>query len=333
MKKFLFTMLPFILWSLLLMVAFPVAIDPYNVFHVDNIRDNGIEPNKNFIKTEYICRTPDRFDAFIFGSSRVTAIHAEKVEGYHFYNMTYSEGVPEEHRQNLEVMLARGVRPRLVVVGIDNISFLIDPILHREDPLRSPYPVNRREKLDFYLNYFEPIMVVKSLEITYFMPRGIIHSRNLYDTGWELDYGIHTAVDWSQAQPEWNMRYVNRSPQALEEIRALKQLCDEHGIELILFTNPMHPLTFAKAVENGYGEFLRGVAEITGFYNFSGYNDITLNNDNYLETSHYKAEVGDLILDVLFSGKKDEHLISQGFGLYVTPDNCQDFLEQVIGIR
>lgn len=323
-------MLPFILWSLLLMVALPVAIDPYNIFHVNDIRDNGIEPNKNFIKTEYISRNPDRFDAFIFGSSRVSGIHTEKVEGYRFYNMTYSEGVPEEHRQNLQVMLKRGVKPKLVVIGIDDISFLIDPALHREDPLRASYPIGFRDKLHFYVKYFEPIMAVNSLETTYFMPRTIIYDRNFYDTGWTLDYGMNPATNWSQAQADWNVRYANRTPQALEEIRQLKQLCDEHGIELIIFTNPIHPLTFAQAVENGYGEFLQGVSKITGFYNFSGYNDITLNNDNYLETSHYKAEVGDLILDVIFSGKRDEHLESQGFGLYVTPENCQSFLEQVI---
>ena len=37
---------PFVLWIFLLMVVVPVAIDPYNVFHVENIRDNGIEPIK-----------------------------------------------------------------------------------------------------------------------------------------------------------------------------------------------------------------------------------------------------------------------------------------------
>lgn len=26
-------------------VVFPYAVDPFNVFHIDNIRDNGVEPS------------------------------------------------------------------------------------------------------------------------------------------------------------------------------------------------------------------------------------------------------------------------------------------------
>lgn len=327
MKKFVLTMLPFAVWSLLLMVVFPVLIDPYNVFHPESIRDNNIEPNKNYIKTEYVSRYPDQFDAFIFGSSRVSSIHTDKVEGYRFYNMTYSEGVPEEHRQNLEVMLSRGVHPRLVMMGVDNISYLIDPQVHKNDLLRGPYPMSAKEKIDFFVGYLEPVMVVDSLKTTYFASKSVSYEQNFYSAGWTLDYGMHPNTDWSQAEADWNVRYANRTPQVLEEIRQMKQLCDEHGIEFIIFTNPMHPLTFAKSVENGYMEFLEGLAQVTDFYNFSGYNDITLNNDNFLETSHYKAEVGDLILDVIFSDKHDEHLEAQGFGAYVTRENCHAFLE------
>ena len=40
----------------LLCVAFvcgvSIAIDPYNVFHWSSVRDNGVEPNKNYVKTQ-----------------------------------------------------------------------------------------------------------------------------------------------------------------------------------------------------------------------------------------------------------------------------------------
>lgn len=127
MKRFLIKLLPFFLWIFLLMVVVPVTIDPYNVFHVENIRDNGVEPNKNFLKTEYVIRHPEKFDAFLFGSSRVSSIHSDKIESYRCYNMTYSEGVPKEHLDDLRAMLENGVRPRMVMVGVDSISFMIDP--------------------------------------------------------------------------------------------------------------------------------------------------------------------------------------------------------------
>ena len=47
----------------LLCVAFvcgvSIAIDPYNVFHWSSVRDNGVEPNKNYVKTQYILHHPE----------------------------------------------------------------------------------------------------------------------------------------------------------------------------------------------------------------------------------------------------------------------------------
>lgn len=330
MRRFLLKMLPLFLWIFILMAVLPVAIDPYNVFHVENIRDNGVEPNKNFVKTEYISKNPDKFDAFLFGSSRVSCIHSEKIPGYRCYNMTYSEGVPKEHYDNLCVMLEHGVEPRLVIVGLDNIAFLVDPKVHEENRQRIPHPTTEWGKLRFYLQYLEPVMALESLEVTYFQPRTVAYDRNLYETGWTLDYGVSSSTDWTRAQADWTFQYESRIPEALEEIRRLKELCDEHGIELIIFTNPMHPLTFRKSVEHGYGEFLRGLAGITPFYNFSGINDITADNENFLETSHYKPHVGDLIMEVLFQGENDPSLEAQGFGMYVTQDNVEEFLKEII---
>lgn len=328
MKRFLLKLIPFAVWIFLLMVALPVAIDPYNVFHIENLRDNGIEPNKNFLKTEYIIRHPDKFDAFLFGSSRVSSIHTDKIKDYRCYNMTYSEGVPKEHLDNLKVMLEHGVSPRMVMVGVDSISYMIDSEVHKQIRLRYPYPMNTRERIEFYLQYLEPIMAVESLKTTWFEPRSVSYDWRIYDMGWTLDYGVESSMDWSQAKPDWTFQYENRTPQALEEIRALKNLCDANGIELILFTNPMHPLTYQKALENGYREFLLGLSEIADFYNFSGLNDITMNNDNYLETSHYKPHVGDMILESIFEGKAEERLLQQGFGVYVTKESCKEFLEK-----
>lgn len=330
MKRFLLKLLPFAVWIFLLMVVLPVVIDPYNVFHAENLRDNGIEPNKNFIKTSYVIHHPDKFDSFMFGSSRVSAIHTDTLEDYRCYNMTYSEGVPKEHLQNLQVMIKHGVIPKMVIIGLDNISFMVDPQLHVGSRIRAPYPVSLTEWPGFYLEYLEPIMAVDSLKTTLSGDRSVAYNEDLFEVGWDIDYVSGSAIDWSQAQANWEIYYENRTPETLEEIRQLKELCDENGIRLILFTNPMHPLTYEKTVENGYAEFLEGLAEISDFYNFSGYNDVTMNNENYLETSHYKAHVGDMIMDVIFRGKSDPDLEAQGFGVLVTKENCAEFLESVI---
>ena len=51
MKKFLEKLLLFLFLLALAVIPVNVYVDPYNVFHADAIRDNGVEPNKNYIKT------------------------------------------------------------------------------------------------------------------------------------------------------------------------------------------------------------------------------------------------------------------------------------------
>ena len=89
------------------MVIIPIYIDPYNVFHINNVRDNGIEPNANIIKMNKILNEPDKYNAYLFGSSRVGAIHTENISDVNCYNMTYSEGLPQEHLDNIKTFIER----------------------------------------------------------------------------------------------------------------------------------------------------------------------------------------------------------------------------------
>jgi len=91
----------------------------------------------------------------------------------------------------------------------------------------------------------------------------------------------------------------------------------------------MHYATYTGALERGdYFDFLRELAAVTPFYNFSGYNDVTMDSDNYMDTSHYLAEIGDLIIDCIWFGRTDEKLLKQGFGFRADAEN----IEELIGI-
>ncbi|GHV18428.1 hypothetical protein FACS189493_7840 [Spirochaetia bacterium] len=113
----------------------------------------------------------------------------------------------------------------------------------------------------------------------------------------------------------------------LADLEKIVDLCERNNIRLIIFTNPLHELTYQYAVENGYLDFLNGLSAITKYYNFSGINDVTTNNQYYLETSHYKVSVGDLIINTIFDNIIDEKLLSQGFGYYVTVDSKDKLLD------
>ena len=149
--------------AFLILVVFPIWLDPYNVFHYDHIRFNGVEPNQNFIKTRYILDNPDRFDSFLFGSSRVGMLDVSKIKSGHFYNMAYSEGLPKEHLQNLRIFLDHGLKISNVWLGVDNISCFADPERHNKSLMRKAYPADGK-LWKFYLPYINCSMAFNSLD-------------------------------------------------------------------------------------------------------------------------------------------------------------------------
>ena len=154
----------------------------------------------------------------------------------------------------------------------------------------------------------------------------LVNTDIFYKYGW----GIITkdTLDWSKAKP--NVGDKVDIDTALKHIREISGICRENNTELILFTNPMHRITYLASVrDKDYFKFLEGLAEISDFWNFSSLNDITTNNVNYHETSHYRANVGDMIINVICNGKSYPELNAQGFGVKVTRENAKDFISML----
>ncbi|NEQ87322.1 MAG: hypothetical protein F6K26_47080, partial [Moorea sp. SIO2I5] len=74
------------------------------------------------------------------------------------------------------------------------------------------------------------------------------------------------------------------------------------------------------------------LVEITAVWDFSGYNSITTEAigegmKNYWDSSHYREEVGDLILNRLFSYQSQT--VPEDFGVLITPENVESHLGKI----
>ena len=318
MKKFVTKCIAFFLILVLIFVPFNVLLDPYNVFHADGLVNNGVEPNKNYIKMRHVIKNPDLYDSLLFGSSRVGFLDVERMNDGTYYDMMYSEGLPAEHLQNLKDLIARGIVPKNILLGVDDISWFVDPEFHNNILYRAPFPWSGDifDKAGFYLKYFDLITTRQSIKtIREHVVNDEEWSDRLLRTGTE-NLDIPSQFDIANDFPYWADYYMPRE-EVFEEIQEFIDLCEEYDIRLTVFTNPLFHRTYTKGIENGYLEFLKGLSEITDFYNFSGYNNLTVDMDNYYENSHYTRKIGDKMIDVMFYGKTDVQLMEQGFGVYV----------------
>lgn len=328
MKKFIGRLLLFLALLALLVIPFNAFLDPFNVFHWNSIRDNGVEPNKNYIKTQFVLAHKDQYDSYLFGSSRAGFIDVSLLPEGNWYNFSYSEGLPAEQYETLLTLISHGEIPERVYLSLDNISYLVDPAYHDNQLYRKEYPYEGsfRDKFQFFVSYLDTVTTIESLSVVggYEGDTKALRER-MYTTGCE-DLNLERAFDDSQTAPYWADYYEPRVDEAIEEIRMFVELCDEYDIELTVFTNPLYITTYEKSLEKRYLEFLEKLAYVTPYYNFSSYNIITMDSSYYYETSHYTPEAAAIMMDIIENGIDEDAMYAQAFGFYVTEENVSDFI-------
>ena len=291
--------------------------DTFNVFHWRNIRFTSAEPNKNFVKTQYIIHNPKKFNVFVFGSSRVNYIPTDALpkeadgKPLRWYNMTHSEGIPAEHLQTVRTFLKNGVKIDMIMLGFDNIAMYASIGQHERQLLRMPFQVYEESPFRFYAPYLKNITarsIIKEVS-RYNAAENKTETERFYDWG-------GSASDFVLTENPQMERYVSAhggaqfsQTKACKDIAAIAELCRENGIALVLFTSPLYETTYRDAAENGYFDFLRSVAGVAGFYNFSSLNSYTTNPQYYFESSHYRPALGLLVEKVLFGTDEEREEI------------------------
>lgn len=327
MKKFIVKLIAFLLILGLIFIPVNVIIDPYNIFHYEEPRNNGVEPNKNYIKTKYVIHNQDKFDSLVFGSSRAGFFDVGKLTDGVYYDMASSEALPAEHVKTLNILIQNGFIPKNVVMLVDDITCFVDPKMHENILYRVPYPEQDiLSQLSFYSKYCDLITTYEALDV--------IKEDNPVDPGFLERYQttgtenleITSEFDGTNAVGYWADYYELRIDEAISDIQDMITLCEEHDIKLTIMTNPLYHKTYARAVENGYLDFLEELSKVTGFYNYSGINHVTIEDRCYFEASHYTAQVSQWMISAAFMNEIDPVVKAQGFGVYVDKDNREEFI-------
>ena len=64
------------------------------------------------------------YDCIIFGTSRASLLPEEKIQGYHCYNLSVSDGQAREYLLYAKYLRERGFAPRLMIVDVKRADFI-----------------------------------------------------------------------------------------------------------------------------------------------------------------------------------------------------------------
>lgn len=336
----------FTAFLLALIIALNIAIDTYGVYlSLFNINKNkeinyavflaGL--NKHIYNPELIFRNPDRFDSFLFGTSRVQVIDTSKITTGHFYNMSYPQGIPAEHLAIIKTFLNKGIKIKNVIIGLDEFSFT-SRMHERENQLLfiMHSVVSGKSPATIFLKYF--FRLPHPFELSYGFKYLIKNNGGLnskinnvgLNLGWlnkEKEFAasgnplfLNEAFVYSPFI--FNQQLVN---EVFSQIDEVKVLALKNNFSLIIFFNPIRAQRYA-TYASGLFPIKEELAKHTNFYDFSGFNSVTANNFNYYDDQHYRYLVGDMIVKRIFGYGNIN--VPEDFGVLMTKKNVKEHIEK-----
>jgi hypothetical protein len=109
----------------------------------------------------------------------------------------------------------------------------------------------------------------------------------------------------------------------LNSLPLIKKKCLQKDINLLIFFVPENHNYLDQFDRKLFLDFLKKVSTIVEFWNFSGYNSITLNDTNYYDYFHFRYFISDLIVKRIFN---DTTSVPSDFGVYVTEKNIDSHI-------
>jgi len=133
----------------------------------------------------------------------------------------------------------------------------------------------------------------------------------------------------------YSLKNYSMSQNKLGRLRMLIDYCRNNGLELTVFIHPSHALQWEGIKVTGRWEefeaWKKEVVKTTQVWDFSGYNSVTTaptdNFEHYWDQSHYRKQVGNLVLNRMLGVYEDS--VPKDFGYLMTQENIEQHLLRI----
>jgi hypothetical protein len=341
-RTFTYIVLSIICGMYALLMTANYIVDPMDIFHSPFLKRNP-STQLRFTKIKYLEAHKEQYNSFLIGSSRIgttdPALLNKYIPGSSFYNMTVHLANLHEDLLHLQYFVRNNYTVKNIYLQIDvpenMTSYESDP----SDFTRQMHPhVFGDSVLPFYLSYLttKPSTFFRNkLRVNFSKDQSHLIAHDVEGSGKILFVGQDEQIarspeNYIKNEPSFHAKrertiankYTKKNIEALQQI---KRICEEHEIRLIMFITPHHHKLMDNLVTEDYLDFLRQVAQVGEYWDFSGYNSVTLNDRNYYEASHYREPVSRLVAARIFHDSSIN--VPQDFGVYVTKENVEKLLE------
>ncbi len=337
-KKHLIKVSTIIVVCLAVFFSINYVIDPYNINQKFNICKNKKGECKRERVSKFFRLNEVKPNAIMLGASRTEFLNARDFAKYTnnaVYNLALSGATIHEQLILLKYSI-KHFNIKNVIIGISFSGFTTTNGI---DDYRETFPLGLYEKKMstplkiFFENYlsksalklsYETIMANKDEQFQFLDDTGsrtLDFQRFLISKDETTNRINKTLKDLEESISSTSVSLSNRKIQAFKR---MIEICKKNNVVYNVFMTPIHfdyyNLICDYHLEKLY-EWKKEIALITNYTDFSGKNDITTNDNNYIEGSHVKQQIGKLIFARIYNDNNVDVPIN--FGKSITFKNFE----------
>lgn len=290
--------------------------------------------NDRYVKMEHILANKDKYDGFLFGTSRVKTMDTT-ILGNGVYNLGCDHSTPEEWLYMLKILLESNVKIKEIYIGVDDWFYKDRASEFKNAPGRQLYSTSFYERVIYKCKVLLRVPDrddIKRIFKSKLRTHGLELSKNgVSKSSPEILNNINANLeeyvkDSRFLIPSYIDDIAKQEPIAITQIKEMKRLCDERNIKFAVFFNTVHATSYMRDDFELMKKAKRDLVMITTYYDFSGLHFISKNNRFWFETSHFLPYIADAELKRVKGEKLYGYL--KNFGRLITVDNIEKELKR-----
>jgi peptidoglycan/xylan/chitin deacetylase (PgdA/CDA1 family) len=334
--------------SLLLAAAalggFNMIVDPFGVFgdKVLGWHSYNMVNNPRVAKIGYLDQYHDRYDSYIIGGSKSSSISPELLNDYYgdgasFYSMLMYGGDFNDYEKTLYYLIDE-YKPKNIVLhmSLQEISHFNETPTDFKQSLHAK--VSGESKLKFYWDYLKlnPTYGYSKLEgyaqrsvdpfqYSQFIPETGVYNKIKRDAEPVDNLETYMTANAAAFAPFGKLEAVALDKN-VESLKRMKAYTEEHGATFRLITGATADQELLSYDMEELKTYWTKIAEVTDFWDFSGYSGVSGDPRYFYDTMHYRNTLGAMMLGYIF--EDPDVYVPANFGHYTTKDNVRERAEE-----
>lgn len=344
-KRWVFSFVGMIVFVMLAIAAVNYIVDPFSYFHPLVVKDRGLYSydgscNYRLVHYNYFKEHHQEYTGVILGGSKglfIEESYINKVSGEKYCQLSATYGNFHDYLDWVR-WIAENTNIRHIFLNVSTLEvcwYTPEERGEEETGCIEPAALDQdKSALVEFVKYLYRGGLEPSLKYLQAKRDGTLTWINVataitpapirnsdpwsYYAGWITD--VNQRLEYS-ANGEYSlMPAISRNLEAMQEI---KEICEASGIELSVAIAPTSTWQYLLFESPEYWNYLKNMAQIIDYWDFSVQSSISKNIFNFFDKSHMLSEALRPMLDQIYGITPGD-----GYGVYVTAENVEEHIAE-----